>query len=501
MRRGFMFSRACPYEDAPRESRRDAVGMGGGPSKGALGGAAGELGSLQRSGVIAFVAAHILRGQSLPDLGLPAQRSVPLSVTAETDDAVDDVEVTCEGDGRAYLQVKTQLTSAALDDCVKQWVELATAIQLDPTRQRVLACGGTAVKAVNALRSALHRYQQARGGAPTRAEADALDALRRSLASVPIERRDALLACADIWVADFRGEAELQQRLGAAMLDGHVVEPGQGLSAWLLLREHGRVLASQRSGADLDALVAFLRMTDITLVADAAASRAAARVAEQDAVGAYRSTLVTTGRMLSFDGVGAGIPPIPLVDLDMSVDAAPGPPTDDREAGTGSELPWLVRAHGRILLCGPPGSGKSVALRAAAAHYAELTDWPLPLVVDLPRWQARRGALGDRAALLDVAFEHEPVHRRQLLESAAERALNEGRVVLLLDSLDETGRARRSLVDALRHVLDRVHVDVEVVLSTRDVGYPDARVCGSIARAARATGGDNHRRARGSSDP
>lgn len=455
-----------------------AVEMGGGPSRGALGGAGGELGSLQRSGVIAFVAAHILRGQPLLEFGLPAECSVPLSVTAETDGAVDDVEVNCEGDGHAYLQVKTRLTSATLNDCVEQWVELAISMQLDPARQRVLACGGTAVKAVSALRGALQRHQRPLGGAPTQAEAAALDALRESLRTVPAERRDALLACADVWIADFRGESELQQRLGVAMLDGHVVEPGQGLTAWLLLREHGRVLASQRAGADLDALVAFLRTTDVTLVADVAASRAAARVAEQNAISAYRSALVTTGRLLSFDGVGAGIPPIPLVDLDMSVDAAPGPPTDDREAGTGYELSWLVRAHGRILLCGPPGSGKSVALRATAADYAELTGWPLPLVVDLPRWQERRGALGDRAALLAVAFEHEPVQRRQLLESAAEHALDEGRAAVLLDSLDETGRARRSVVDALRHVLDRVHADVEVVLSTRDVGYADARTLG-----------------------
>ena len=452
--------------------------MGDGPSKGALGGAAGELGSLQRSGVIAFVAAHILRGQPLLELGLPAKRSVPLSVTAETDDAVDDVEVTCEGDGHAYLQVKTRLTSATLNDCVEQWIELATAMQLDPTRQRVLVCGATVVAAVSAAGNALQRHQRPLGGAPTKAETAALDALRESLASVPAERRDALLACAGMWIADFRGAEQLQQKLGAAMLDGHVVEAGQGLTAWLLLREHARALASQRAGADLDALVAFLRTTDVTLVADAAASRAAARVAEQNAVGDYRSALVATGRMLSFDGVGAGIPPIPLVDLDMSVDAASGPPTDEREADTGYELSWLVRAYGRTLLCGPPGSGKSVALRATAADYAELTDWPLPLVVDLPRWQERRVVLGDRAALFDVAFEHEPVHRRQLLESAAERALDEGRAALLLDSLDETGRARRSLVDALRRVLDRVHVDVEVVLSTRDVGYADARTLG-----------------------
>ncbi|HEY2282159.1 MAG TPA: AAA family ATPase [Solirubrobacteraceae bacterium] len=428
--------------------------------------------------MIAFVAAHILRGQLLLDLGLPTERSVPLTVSAETDAAVDDVQVTCEDGGHAYLQVKTRLTSAKLDDCVKQWIEFATSTQLDPTRQRILACGGTDVTAVRALQGALRRHQQRLGGAPTKAEADALDALRESLASVPVNRRDALLACADVWIADFRGENELQQKLGAAMLDGHVVEAGQGLTAWLLLREHARLLSSQRGGADLDALVTFLRTTDLTLVADASASRAAARVAEQDAVADYRSAVVTTGRMVSFDGVGAGIPPIPLEDLDMSIDAASGPPADDREAGSGYELPWLARAYGRTLLCGPPGSGKSVALRAAAADYAGLADWPLPLVIDLPRWQQRRGVLGDRAALLNVAFEREPVHRRSLLEATAEHALDEGRAVLLLDSLDETGRARRSLVDALRNVLDRVHADVEVVLSTRDVGYADARTLG-----------------------
>lgn len=449
--------------------------MTDGPTPGAVGGAAGELGSLQRAGVLAFVAAHILRGRPLRDLGLPAERSIPLSMAAETGSAVDDVEVFCEGGGHAYLQVKTRLTAATRDECVEQWAELAATIRLDPSCTRVLACGGTAVGDVLELRGALDRYQQSSAGAPTKAESEALTGVREKLADVPEDRRDRLLSCAGVWIAEFRAENEVVQKLGAEMLDGHVVESGQGLTAWLLLREHSRVLAARRGGAELDDLLAFLRTTEVTLVDDAAASRAAARVAEHNAEADYRAAVVTAGREVSLDGVGAGIPPIPLDELDMSVNAAPGPPREDREAGSGHELPWLVRSRGRVLLCGPPGSGKSVALRATAAHYADLPDWPMPILVDLPRWQERRGALGDQTALLEVAFELEPSFRRRTLMDAAERALETGRAVVLFDSLDETGRARRSVVEALRGVLSRVHPDVEVVLSTRDVGYADGR--------------------------
>lgn len=450
-----------------------------GPSAGALGGAANERGSMHRAGVLAFAAAHVLRGRAMEELGLPPGRDVPVFVRAEVDAAVDDVEVVCAGDCTAWLQVKTRLDAAALRDCVEQWVKLARQVELDPARHRVLACGA-ASGPVLALRSALTRHQRGDDGSLTRPEERAWTELEALLVELPGARRDALLRCAGVWDVNFGDEIGLEHRLGDELLDGRVVLAGQGRTAWQLLREHGRVLASERAGAGLIGLTRFLRSHEaITLVDDAEASAAAAAALELDALEAYRAAVGEAGRSVSLTGVGAGLPPIPLDELDMSVNAIAGPPpAEDPDKDHGHPLPWLVRAYARVLLSGAPGSGKSVAVRAAAAEYADREDWPLPLVVHLPRWQERRRALGDRPALLEVAFEDQPVARKAALIAVAERALGEGDALLALDSLDETGAARRSVVEALRMVLTGVHSDVEVVLATRDVGYADAHALG-----------------------
>lgn len=449
--------------------------MSEGLSEGAVGGAAAEAGGVQRGGVFAFIAAHILLGKPLRVLGFPVDQSVPIHVRVEVDAEVDDVEVQCRGGAIARGQVKTRLTSRAMDDCIAQWVDLATARDIDATGERLLACGASAVQRVQDLEQGLKRLQDPFSGTPTKAAQEALQDLREKLQDVPADHADALLRSAGVWVADYAKDAASGEELGAALLDGSVVEHGHGLAAWRLLRDQGRGLAAQRGGTDLDRLLDFLRSNKVPLVVDARGVEAAQRAAQQVAVGDYLRAVAERGRNVALDALGTGLSPLPLHDLDMSVNAAAGPPDAEREPGTGHDLAWLVRAHGRVLLCGPPGSGKSVALRATAADYAEWEDWPLPLFIDLGRWNRRRRSVGDREALLDVAFELEPAAARPLLHSAAERALESGRCVLLFDSLDETGRSRREVLASLRRLLDRVQEDVEVVVSTRDVAYADAR--------------------------
>lgn len=447
-------------------------------SEGAVGGAAGEAGSVQRGGVFAFVAAHLLLGKPLRALGFSGDRSVPVYVRVEVDAEVDDVEVGCQGSAIARVQVKTKLTSRAMDDCIAQWVDVATNRKIDASAERVLACGASAVRRVRDLDEGLRRLQDPFSGTPTKAAQAAVAELREKLKDVPANHAEALLRSAAVWVVDYGEEAASGEELGTALLDGSVVERGHGLTAWRLLRDHGRDLAAQRSGADLDRLLDFLRSNKLPLVVDARGAEAAQRAAQQAAVADYFRAVMERGRKVALDALGIGLPPLPLSDLDMSVNAAAGPPDAEREPGTGHELAWLARRYGRILLCGPPGSGKSVALRATAADYAEWADWPLPLLINLSRWNRRRGSVGDRQALLDVAFELEPAATRPLLDRAAERALLSGRCVLLFDSLDETGRSRRDVVASLRGLLGRVHDDVEVVVSTRDVAYADARALG-----------------------
>lgn len=192
----------------------------------------------------------------------------------------------------------------------------------------------------------------------------------------------------------------------------------------------------------------------------------------------YRGAVARRGEVIDL-GVGRSrLPPLPLADLDMHVIAQLEGRTNLWILYPEWPLAWLIRGHRRTLLTGLPGAGKSVALRAAAAFYARRDDWPLPLVVPLSRFRDRRRSMGHLDALIDVALEQEPATDRMLLTDIAGEALANGRAVLFLDGLDETRLQRRAVVRDLHEALAAVPAGVEVLLTTRDVGYADAQVLG-----------------------
>ena len=135
-------------------------------------------------------------------------------------------------------------------------------------------------------------------------------------------------------------------------------------------------------------------------------------------------------------------------------------------------LPLALRAHGRVVLEGRPGSGKSTALRAVAARWAAKPTWPVPLRVHLLRLSSRQGGLVD--TLLDVATEHEIGDERLALRAALAHEIANGRVLLLLDGLDEVRRGRRALIADLAAALADLPEAVEVVITTRASAAVDA---------------------------
>ncbi len=124
-------------------------------------------------------------------------------------------------------------------------------------------------------------------------------------------------------------------------------------------------------------------------------------------------------------------------------------------------------ATGRWLLRGDPGAGKTTLLRHFASRLArdEKRRW-VPLFASLPRWL--RGT-GDFLEQADARL-----GRRGFAAGALRKALDalaeEGRLLLLLDGLDEVPRESRDEVAGVLRDLDQRWPQAPLVVTTRPIG-------------------------------
>lgn len=87
------------------------------------GGRAGEAGSLYRSGVAAYLAAHGLAGRGVEAAGYPEGGPAPVTLSFETGDAVDDIRCGLADGTTLWLQAKRACgADAQLRATAAQWV-------------------------------------------------------------------------------------------------------------------------------------------------------------------------------------------------------------------------------------------------------------------------------------------------------------------------------------------------------------------------------------------
>lgn len=450
--------------------------MSSGPGYGAKGGAANEAGGGFRAGMAAYVSAHILRGMPLYGLAMLPEAAIPRSFVLEADGSVDDLDLTLES-GRALIQAKRRLDATAVKEAAKQWVALGEGSEFDPERTRLVVAGAEPSGPVKLLGRALERKRRSNAGGFTKGENDALGKLRGHLEELDEEIREQLLRAAVVWPLDLHESNGVAEILGQALMEPGVVAVGKGKSAWRVLRDEARELAARRFGANLRDLMQLLADENLPLTEDAK-GYAAARLREREAkLAAYRERVRRRGEHLDLSALGAPLGAVALAEIDASVTVHTVPDAlhgDDEDRAV--RLPWALRRRGRTLLRGVPGSGKSVALEAAAAHYASRPGWPLPIVASLKRVAPRLASQGFGAALLEVAFEKEPVEDQAALRAAAVELMRCGDAAIFLDALDEARSASPTIVAGLREELSYSDPALEVLLSTRDVTYADAHV-------------------------
>lgn len=445
------------------------------PDRGSLGGANTWSGTTYEGAVAAYLATFCLAERSVPGFDL-GSRAVPLKVRLQADEPVDDIVCEVTGGRHAYIQAKTRIefgqsATRGLGPVVRQWIRLAETRHLDPAKDRVIVAAGSASTNVQTLAAALRRVQCGDRELDTPRQAEALEKLRKLLFPLPPAERDALLLCVRFWIEDARtGSAA---GLAQANLRDVVVSGAErpGWNALLAIVSRGAAL---RVGYTADGLRDELRSHDVELRGDAPGTPGATRAAEVR----YRGWLERRGTTLTFSGLGATLPALELAGADAGILVTEGAPaTPDEDGSWAGELHWWARRRRRVLLTGLPGAGKSTALRQAVARYASL-DWPLPILVRLDRLLPRLERASFRDAICDVATEELGSPDREAVRELMHAALDNGRALLALDGLDETRDHRHELLREIQSFLQGVHPDVEVIVTTRDVAYADARILG-----------------------
>ncbi|MEU7986659.1 hypothetical protein AB0B56_17485 [Streptosporangium canum] len=441
------------------------------------------MGAELRADLAAFVASYGLRGMEVR-LGCDERAwGIPVVVRCEVDEAVDDLEIRFADDRRVLVQVKRHLDlnfrpGYPLAKVVDQWIDQCLASATDKTPLAAVVQSASAP--VRRLAEALDRHRDPYSGALTSSQEAAFSELSVALSQRRLDVVDAVLDRASITTIDLsvgQGDA-----VPIGLLDGIVVAAGQGRAAFDALVGAYRRRAALRSGLDLDGWIDVLRQAQLDVVTDANGCQSAKRAAEQAALSRHRQRLIAEGQTVDLLAMGTALPPIPAVPLTKVLTEVLNDPIDTDGSMTVVEMDHVMRRHGRGLLLGQPGAGKSTMLRQLAAREAE-RGWSTPVFIDLralltPIGGGRPlrldGGIDPLDTLVELATAATPLEDRDLLANAVRRASAEGSLLVCLDSLDETRDHRHAVVSWLHRLLRRVNTDCDLILATRTSAYAEA---------------------------
>ena len=246
------------------------------------GGAANWRGSEHERGAAAYLATHCLCEEAVRALGLAEAASVPLSLSLQADEPIDDVVCRLSGGGTAYLQARRTLDlrrskATGLAWVASQWFEQAKAGPLDPDRDRLVAVSYRLSSSVEEIAAALLSFQSQGRGALRTGEREALATVEKMLGGATAAQREAILACARIWILQASDELDNAQGQCRQLLGSRIVPEanrGAALNRLLNVCASG---ARLRRGYDREGLLDELRREDIPLRADEPGSPGAER--------------------------------------------------------------------------------------------------------------------------------------------------------------------------------------------------------------------------------
>jgi hypothetical protein len=434
---------------------------------------ANEAGSLYRSGVAAYLAAHGLVGRGVEAAGYPEGGPAPVTLSFETGDAVDDIRCGLADGTTLWLQAKRACgADAQLRATAAQWVGQVGSLGEGDKIGLATAEPKGPVRNLGAALDRRRRPPQVAGPFPP-GETTALDALRDLLpAGTPPQTADQVMDAATVMTVAASSSGDEGFRSVAYLLDGTVVPAGSGTAAIAALQRAFQEQAAAGTGSGLDEWLKILAEAGLQVFPDANGPAGPRRRAELDAVAAHRARLAARDGIMEFSLLADDLPPMtytPLADsLCLSVSG--------RDV-SGVEFLGTARRWTRMLLTGLPGMGKSTALEQAAARWAADNGAPVPVPVplrDLARRHPRLSTDITLSVLIEAATAAAPEQERAVLRRALEQAAASGDAVLLLDGLDECLDRRAVVADGLAAVARDLPAGTGIVLATRDGGLAAA---------------------------
>jgi hypothetical protein len=418
-----------------------------------IGGQANEAGSLHRAGVAAYLGAHGLVGAAVEAAGYVEGGPYPVSLTLESDDAIDDIRCGLSDGTQLFVQAKRECgLDQQFRSTVTQWAAQVHALR-DGDR---MALATARVKGkVRALGPALARRRSMHAAGPSPAEREALWALVDTLpAGLAAQARERLLDAAVVMEVSAETPVDGGFREAARLLEGVIVPAGQGSRAMQALQRAFHAQAALRSGSGLDEWLRVLADAGLAVLPDPDGPVGTRRRAVLDAVARYRARLAEQAGLLSLSALAEDLPALHVEELLEGLRVAYEPLRRDRAKEDPVEE--VACRWRRMLLLGLPGAGKSTAMRELAAAWASDGCAPVPVLAplqDLARRLARDGGGVSLARLVDVALaDATPSERRLLLEELVAR-LERGEAALLLDGLDDCGGMRGRVAEGLAKIV------------------------------------------------
>jgi hypothetical protein len=436
--------------------------------RGAIGGAANEDGADFRASVAAWAVAFGLAGRPLPCIDSPS--AIPISVSFETDNSVDDIEVVLKDNGRVFIQSKLSVNISERDkelhSVISQWCNALRNDEVDPDKDRVLLAVKRSTNPIRALSAGLMRAKASIAGSPNSKEAAALRVVSAHCVKIGFTDEHRLWKVAEVHAFS----AEISIEAVSVLAGGVIASPEMAEEAWRILKETARELARNRRGLTIREWADQLSRRNIEFACDAGGTPAAQIEATRLALRRYRDRLIERASKMDLRGLGA---PLPV--FDHSPQKVKPVVTEGDITDSGTPLASAFQRLGRILLLGLPGGGKTTALTHLAATLANSDDAPLPVVVRVIEWWRLLEDYAPLDALVELVIREAPPADRPLLANEIHRRAMSGELAVLLDGLDEARERRFAASIKVDDLQKGVHPDVDFLLTTRDSGYSAAK--------------------------